>query len=136
MKYSLELFFITFIFEFMIHTAPQGSKNVNGREKYSKAINFKSLLCSSRLVQWYETSLFNLRWRKLGCRLAGQPPFFFRFFFLSSYFYSLACFCLFSLLTLFSFVRFCDNVFLVGLAHSEIINSYAAAPLARNMVDR
>ena len=39
LKYSFKLFFLTFTFEFIINTAPQGSNSVNGREKYFNTIN-------------------------------------------------------------------------------------------------
>ena len=37
-------------FEFMINTAPQGSNNVNGREKYFNTINFNE--SSAQRVAW------------------------------------------------------------------------------------
>ena len=48
LKYSLKLFFLKCIFEFMINTTPQGSNSVNGREKYFKTIILSSQLCSSK----------------------------------------------------------------------------------------
>ena len=37
-------------FEFMINTSPQGSNNVNGREKYFNTINFNE--SSAQRVAW------------------------------------------------------------------------------------
>ena len=51
-----------------------------------------------------------LRRRKLGCRFISRGGYFLCFFFFPSYFYPLACFCLFSLLL--ASRDFCDNVFL------------------------
>ena len=51
-------------------------------------------------------------WRKLRCRFKSRRGYF-NFFFLSSYFYPLAFYCLFFLLTLLASRDFCENVFLV-----------------------
>ena len=64
------------------------------------------------MAQWYEASLLALE--EVGVRVqikAGLLPVFIYFLiffvllFLSSYFYPLACFCLFSLMTLARFLR-------------------------------
>ena len=96
LKYSFKLFFLNCFFEFMIKTAPQGSNSVNGREKYFK------IIIKVRIGQW---SHGPGSWGAVQIP-AGLLAFFFAFFSLSSYFYLLACFRLFSLLTLFSFARF------------------------------
>ena len=65
-------------------------------------------LCSGRMAQWYEVSFFALE--EVGVQVhipGGLLPMFFLF---PSYFYPLACFCLFSLLL--ASRDFCDNVFL------------------------
>ena len=103
--------FLKCIFEFMINTAPQGSNSVNGREKYFNNINFDEWS-----VQWshgpvVRAALF--RWRKLGCNWVPTPACLLPFFFLSSFFYPLAFYCLFSLLTPLASRDFCENVFLV-----------------------
>ena len=77
---SFKLFFLTCIFEFMINTAPQGSNKFNG------------------------TFFAEGSWGA-GSNPGGVTSRFF-FFFRSSYFYSLVCFSLFYLITLFSFARF------------------------------
>ena len=57
-------FFLKCIFEFMINTAPHGSNNVNGREKYFSCINFKK-----QTVQWSHGMRHHyLHWSKLGFR--------------------------------------------------------------------
>ena len=96
LKYSFKLFFLNCFFEFMIKTAPQGSNSVNGREKYFK------IIIKVRIAQW---SHGPGSWGA-GSNPGGATCIFFRFFSLSSYFYLLACFRLFLLLTLFSFARF------------------------------
>ena len=88
----LKPFFLKCIFEFMINTAPPGSDSVNGREEYFNCINFKKK--NSAVVPWpCSTRHHFLHWSKLGCRATSSCC----SFFLSSYFSSLACFCLFSL---------------------------------------
>ena len=42
LKYSLKLFFLKCIIEFMINTAPKSSNSVNDGEKYIKYINFNT----------------------------------------------------------------------------------------------
>ena len=97
LKYSFKPFFLQCIFEFMINTASQGSNSVNGREKYFNCINVKK-----QTVQWSHgpvvrgiTFCTGVSWG------AGSNPGRSTSsccFFLSSYkFYSVACFCLFSL---------------------------------------
>ena len=101
LKYSFKLFFLKCIFELKINKAPQGSNSVDDREKSFNAISLK--LCSGRMAQWYMASLFALEEEGVQVQIPlGLLP----AFFLSSYFYPLACFCLLSLLTLFSFARF------------------------------
>ena len=81
LKCSFKLFFLKWVFEFMINTAPQGSNSVNGRVKYFKAINFKDLkLCSGHMAHWYEVSLFALE--EVGVQVQ-IPMNFFSFFFFS-----------------------------------------------------
>ena len=67
---------------------------------------------SGRMAQWSVTAL--LRWRTLGCNWVSTPacllPF---FFFFIVFFYPLAFYCLFSLLTPLASRDFCENVFLV-----------------------
>ena len=97
---------------------------MNGRGKYFNAINFHREI--GPLVAW----------------LSGQGPHFFAggswgatafkprrhyslcFFFLSSFFYPLAFYCLFSLLNPLASGDFCENVFLVV---NTIVNSYCPA---------
>ena len=49
----------------MINTAPHGSNNVNGREKYFNCINFKK-----QTAQWSRGMRhhYYLHWSKLGCK--------------------------------------------------------------------
>ena len=70
---------------------------------------FNPKLCSGRMAQWYEVSFFALE--EVGFRFIYRGATSYVFFFLfPSYFYPLACFCLFSLLL--ASRDFCDNVFL------------------------
>ena len=113
LKYSFELFFLNCIFEFMINTAPQGSNSVNGREKYFNTINFDELS-----VQWSHGPVVRGRTfslEEVGVQLGsnrGLSTSIF-FFFLTFFFYPLAFYCLFSLLTPLASRDFCENVFLV-----------------------
>ena len=66
---------------------------------------------SGRMARWLEAAFF--RWRKLGCNWVPTPACLLPFFFLSSFFYPLAFYCLFSLLTPLASRDFCENVFLV-----------------------
>ena len=70
---------------------------------------FNPKLCTGRMAQWYEVSFFALEEVGVQVHIPGGlfPMFFFLF---PSYFYHLACFCLFSLLL--ASRDFCDNVFL------------------------
>ena len=93
---------------------------MNGREKYFNTINF-----TLSLVQWSHGPVVRrhtfFSWRKLGCGLNPRRGYFqFLFFFLSSYFYPSAFYCLFSLLTLLASRDFCENVFLVMLRRNFI----------------
>ena len=99
--------FLKCIFEFMINTAPKGSNSVNGREKYFNTINFDGLS-----AQWLHGPM--VRGRIFSLEEGGvQRRVYFHFFFLSSFFYPSAFYCLFSLLTPLASRDFCENVFLV-----------------------
>ena len=74
-------------------------------------LTLMSYRCSGLMPQWSEAALF--RWRKLGCNWVPTPACLLPFFFLSSFFYPLAFYCLFSLLTPLASRDFCENVFLV-----------------------
>ena len=105
LKYSFEIFFLKCIFEFMKNTAPyKGSNSVNGGERYFNIINF-----NKQLAQWLHCGVVRgcnfFRWEVLSG--------YFRFFFLSSFFYHLAFCYLFSLLILLASRDFCENIFLV-----------------------
>ena len=120
MKYSFELFFLKFIFEFIINAAPQGSNSVNSREKYFNTINF-----TLQLVQWSHGTVVRsctfFSWRKSGCRFRSRRGYLqFPFFSLSSYFYPSAFYCLFSLLTVLALRDFCENVFRGMLKRNSI----------------
>ena len=93
-------------------------------DKYSST-RFKQCEWQRKRLQGYQFLVLNcavvawpsgmrsrfLRWRKLGCRFISRGGYFLCFFFLfPSYFYPLACFCLFSVLL--ASRDFCDNVFL------------------------
>ena len=107
LKYSFELFFFKYIFEFMINTAPQGSNIVNSSEKYFNTINF-----NEPSAQWSHGPVVRgCTFFAGGCWAAGSNSSSFHFF--SSFFYPLAFYCLFSLLTLLASRDFCENVFLV-----------------------
>ena len=82
-------------------------------------MNYRS---SGRMALWSEAALS--RWRKLG--LLGSNPGVSTSisFFLSSFFYPLAFYCLFSLLNPLASGDFCENVFLVV---NTIVNSYCPA---------
>ena len=111
LKYSSELFFLKCILEFMINTAPQGSKSVNSRERYFKNVNFREAP-----TQWLHGLVIKAYTLfAAGNWNAGSNPGVTssNFFFLSSFFYLLAFYCLFSLLTLLASRDFCENVFLV-----------------------
>ena len=89
-------------------------------DKYSST-RFKQCESQRKILQGYQFLILNcavvawssgmrsrfLRWRKLGCRFISRGAISYVF---SSYFYPLACFCLFSLLL--ASRDFCDNVFL------------------------
>ena len=87
LKYSFKLFFLKCIFEFMIITAPQRSNSVNGREKYFKSVNFKSIKpCSCRMAQRYEASLSALEEVEVQVQIrAGLLSFFFVFVYVFSF---------------------------------------------------
>ena len=91
----------------MINTAPQGSNSVNGREKYFKIITFKAPVdqLSHRPVVCGLHFCAGGSW-VAGSNLGGAASNFFFSILPSACFYPLACFCLFSLLTPFSFARF------------------------------
>ena len=72
--------------------------------------------CSGGMAQCSEAALFSGG----GSWDAGSNPFQFLSFFLSSYFYPSAFYCLFSLLTLLASRDFCENVFLVMLKRNSI----------------
>ena len=81
---------------------------MNGREKYFNTINFDELWAlSGRMAQWSEASFFFAggSWGATACLLP--------LFFLSSFFYPLAFYYLFSLMTPLASRDFCENVFLV-----------------------
>ena len=89
-------------------------------EKYFNTINFTILL-----VQWWHGPVFRSRtFTGGGSWDAGSNPFQFLSFFLSSYFYPSAFYCLFSLLTLLASRDFCENVFLVMLKRNSIDHHY------------
>ena len=67
---------------------------------------FNLKLCSGRMVQWYKVSFFALEEVGVQVHIPGGAI----SYVFSSYFYPLACFCLFSLLL--ASRDFCDNVFL------------------------
>ena len=74
---------------------------------------FKGNGHTDRIAQWIEATLVSLE--EVGMRVhipAWHLPFF--FFFLSLFFYPLAFYFLFSLLTLLASRDFCENVFLVN----------------------
>ena len=77
-----------------------------GEKNTSRLLIFSSFLCSGRMAQWYEASIFALDevWGA-GSNPGGANTRFliFVFFFFKSYFYPSVCF---SLVTLFSFARF------------------------------
>ena len=77
-----------------------------GEKNTSRLLIFNSFLCSGRMAQWYEASIFALDevWGA-GSNPGGANTRFliFVFFFFKSYFYPSVCF---SLVTLFSFARF------------------------------
>ena len=78
----------------------------------SRLLIFTGDGCGDRMAQWLEAALFSLE--EVGMRVqipAWQPP----FFFLSSFFHTLAFYFLFSLLTLLASRDFCENVFLVEM---------------------
>ena len=76
--------------------------------------------CSDGMAQCSEAALFSGG----GSWDAGSNPFQFLSFFLSSYFYPSAFYCLFSLLTLLASRDFCENVFLVMLKRNSIDHHY------------
>ena len=102
--------FLKCIFEFMINTAPQGSNSVNGREKYFNTINFDELS-----VQWSHGPVVRGRTLPLdevGVQLGSNPGVSTSiFFFFHRFFYPLAFYCLFSLMTPLASRVFCENVF-------------------------
>ena len=85
---------------------------MNGREKYFNTINFDELS-----LQWshgpvVRAGTFSLE--EVGVQLGSSPGVSTSiFYFLSSFFYPLAFYCLFSLLTPLASRDFCENVFLV-----------------------
>ena len=92
-------------------------------DKYSST-RFKQCEWQRKILQGYQFLFLNcalvawpsgmrsrfLRWRKLGWRFISRGAISYVFFLFPSYFYHLACFCLFSLLL--ASRDFCDNVFL------------------------
>ena len=87
----------------MINTTPQASNNVYGRDKCFKYINH-----TVRIVQWQQGPVvWEMTSRSVGSNL-GVVIYFMRFLytFFPTYFCPLACFPVFSLRTLYSFVRF------------------------------
>ena len=97
LKYLLSYFSSNYFWIHDKYCFITSSNSVNGRQKYFKTINF-----TGQFAQF-------LRERKLRCRFKSRRnhlQFFCYVFFLSSYFYPLACFHLSSLLILFSFARF------------------------------
>ena len=92
---------------------------------------------SGRMAQWLEATLF--RWRKLGCNWVPTPACLLPFFFLSSFFYPSAFYCLFSLLTPLASRDFCENVFLVlctkiGSFHHIDASFFIVCPLTDHNV--
>ena len=79
---------------------------MNGREKCFITINFNDC----RMAQWSEVASFFAGGSWVQVQI---PSWLLPFFLLSSYFYPLAFYCLFSLLTLLASRDFCENVFLV-----------------------
>ena len=90
--------------------SPARSGNISAKNT-STLLILMSYRCSGRMALWSEAALS--RWRKLG--LLGSNPGVSTSisFFLSSFFYPLAFYCLFSLLTPLASRDFCENVFLV-----------------------
>ena len=85
---------------------------MNGREKYFNTINFNELS-----VRWSHGPVVRGRTfllEEVGVQLGSNPGVSTSIlFFLSSFFYPLAFYCLFSLLTPLASRDFCENVFLV-----------------------
>ena len=76
----------------------------------SKLLIFTESGCSDRMAQWLKAALYSLE-EVLDAR--SNPRLATSFFFLLSFFYPLAFYFLFSLLTLLASRDFCENVFLV-----------------------
>ena len=104
LKYSFELFALKCIFEFMIDTAPWGSNSVNGREKCFNTINFVQLSAQWSHGPVVRGRAFSLE--EVGVQLGSNHG-------VSSFFYPLAFYSLFLLLTPLASRDFCENVFLV-----------------------
>ena len=84
---------------------------MNGREKYFNTINFDELS-----VQWSHGPVVRGRTfslEEVGVQLGSNPSVSTSIFFLSSFFYPLAFYCLLSLLIPLASRDFCENVFLV-----------------------
>ena len=95
---------------------------MNGREKYFNTINFDDLS-----VQWSHGPVVRGRTFPLeeaGLQLGSSPGVSTSIFFLSSFLYPLAFYCLFSLLNPLASRDFYETVFLVV---NIIVNSYCPA---------
>ena len=77
----------------------------------SRLLILKSKGRTDRAAHWLEAALFSLE--EVGMRVQIPPWQLPGFFYLSSFFYPLAFYFLFSLLTLLASRDFCENVFLV-----------------------
>ena len=76
----------------------------------SRLLIFTANGCRDRMAQWLEAALFSLEEVVMRAQIPARQL---RFFFLSSFFYPLAFYFLFSLLTLLASGDFFENVFLV-----------------------
>ena len=76
--------------------------------------------CSGRMAHWSEAALFLAGGSWGAGSNSGVATCSFFYFFLSSYFYASAFYCLFSLLTLLASRDFCENIFLVMLKRNSI----------------
>ena len=92
----------------------------------STLLIFKNQLGSGCMAQWLVPHFFAGGSWNAGSNPAVASS---SFFFLSSSFYLLAFYCLFSLLTLLASRDFCENVFLVTQAyHSRCTENYQVRP--------
>ena len=96
-------------FEFMINTAPQGSKLVQTMWMAEKNTSRLLILTNPRRSGSHGPVVRGRTFYARGCWSAGSNS----SSLFSPFFYSLAFYCLFSLLTLLASRDFCENVFLV-----------------------